>query len=147
MPSAVVYLSMTWAETNIAKRKWNGQSVFKVFSLSGFNGKLTCGNKIQTQLNSTCHAISVRKLLQIIVNFESWTFLTALVVGSFLTSGKNYNCCDKIKGQTLSKQIFVPSVATAIIISKPTNSVSAWSVHKTGQHSCRRISLPISTIS
>ena len=92
--------------------KWTVR-VFQVLSLSGI-GKLTCGNKIQTQLNSTCHTISVRKLLQIIVNFEGWTFLTALVVGPFLTSGKNYNCCDKIKGQTLSKQIFVPSVATAL---------------------------------
>ena len=58
------------------------------------------------------------------VNFDSWTFLTALVVGPFLTGGQNSNCCDRIKGQTLSQQIFVSS-ATALKISKPTNSASA----------------------
>ena len=48
----------------------------------------------------------------------------------FRTSRQNWNCPDKIKGQ-----IFVSSVAFALKISKPSDSVRAWFVHKTDQHS------------
>ena len=69
--------------------KWTVRVFLRFSHLAVFNSKLTYGNKIQTQLNSTCHTISVRKLLQIIVNFDGLTFMTALVVGPFLTSGQN----------------------------------------------------------
>ena len=41
---------------------------------------------------------------------------------------------------------FVSSVVSALKIWKPSNSVSAWSDHKTGQHSCQRIPPPVSRI-
>ena len=69
-------------------------------------------------LNSTCRTISVCELLQI-VNSHGLTFLTALVLRPFRASGQNYNCPDKIK-----RQNFVLSVASALKISKPSNSVN-----------------------
>ena len=43
----------------------------------------------------------------------------------------------------MSWEIFVKFLASTSKISKPTNSVSAWSAHETNQRSCRRIPLPI----
>ena len=54
---------------------------FRGFHAQQLDGKLTNGNKSQTQFNSTCRTISVCKLVQLKVNFDGLKFWTALIVG------------------------------------------------------------------
>ena len=71
--------------------------------------------------------------IALLISMGSWKFSRErefMEWRPFRTSRQNWNCPDKIKGQ-----IFVSSVAFALKISKPSDSVRAWFVHKTDQHS------------
>ena len=71
--------------------------------------------------------------IALLISMGSWKFSRErefMEWRPFRTSRQNWNCPDKIKGQ-----IFVSTVAFALKISKLSDSVRAWFVHKTDQHS------------
>ena len=76
-------------------------------------------NKNQTHLNSTSCAISVCKLLQIIVNFDGLTFQTASVLRPFTLADKTRIASTKLKDKFLFYLLH-----SHLKTSKPTNSVS-----------------------